>query len=41
MTLTVQDGRPSYVRMNSVTQRSPLPTMRRTVKRLWFGCAVR
>ncbi len=27
--------------MNSVTQRSPEPVIRRTVKRLEFGCAVR
>ena len=35
------DGRPSYARMNSVTQRSPVPTMRRTLKRFVFGCATR
>jgi hypothetical protein len=41
MTLTKQDGRPSYVRVNSVTQRLPVPTMRRTLKRFEFGCATR
>ena len=32
--LTVQEGFPSYVRVNSVTQRSPLPIIRRTKKSL-------
>ena len=37
MMLTVYDGLPSYVRMSSVTQRSPLPMIRRTVNRFLFG----
>ncbi len=35
MMLTVQEGFPSYVRIYSVIQRSPLPTTRRTAKRLF------
>src|SRR5271155_4141096 len=37
MMLTVQDGLPSYVRMSSVTQRSPPPIIRRTVNRFLLG----
>ena len=41
MMLTVKDGRPSCLRTYSVIQRSPAPTIRRTLKRFRFGCAVR
>src|SRR5262249_49465310 len=41
MMLTVWDGLPSYVRMYSVTQRSPLPMTRRTAKRFLLGCLAR
>ena len=38
---TKRDGKPSYVRTNSVTQRSAAPSTRRTTKRFLFGCAKR
>jgi hypothetical protein len=37
MMLTVYDGLPSYVRMNSVTQSSPLPIIRRIENRFLLG----
>src|SRR5215471_15939823 len=40
MMLTVYEGEPSYVSTNSVTQRSPLPMIRRTEKRFLFGWTV-
>src|SRR5262249_10424209 len=41
MMLTVWDGLPSYVRMYSLTPRSPLPMTRRTAKRFLLGCLAR